>query len=628
MQTPAPKHLIRQICDFLHKRMASPGRIGDTSRFMVSMLFLFGALSILAAIGIVPRRAVSYLASGSFLTPAPTILELQIYRWLLFVLGGMLVAGSVLLLKTPNHQALRSQMKSLALDERLMVGLVFLLGGALRLIHLLFVGVDTPFRAGALFLEFSRQIAANRFLLPANIPFFTDGGIPFAYPPLPFYVEAVLLSVFSLPDYSVVNLLPPFIAVLTLPSFYVLTRVAGLTFPTRLAALIAFAVLPNAFRQQIHGGGLSEAFGTLALIWFVVALLRCQKVNTFSNYMLVGVLWAVCVVSSPGSAYASLLTFLIFSIAQFAESNGRDKLKSIGLSCLAGAVALIVSSPYWLTVVSYHGLQVFVDAFGGQHSGIIGKILNALESLLKFEIAEGGSPFIWNMVIFAGLAWGLFHRHWALVVWFLVLVGIPREGDWLRSIPAAILAGIGSVKIFVPALNSLTRRFDGGGQRIAITTVFLTFVGISAFSGTFRVVRFNTLSEDNILSPGAIQAMMWIDDNLSASSRLIVLANHQVQEWTPQISRRTVLNMPAGAEWQPQEMRAIWELEDKLDACSDYDCVLSGVKATMGYDEVFLLMDKELSSDLASAPTGGQAVFSVAWENDEFVVGSLSSLLP
>ena len=75
-------------------------------------------------------------------------------------------------------------------------------------------------------------------------------------------------------------------------------------------------------------------------------------------------------------------------------------------------------------------------------------------------------------------------------------------------------------------------------------------------------------------------------------------------------------------------MKVISELEDKLATCSNYDCVLSGVKLTMGYDAVFLLMNKNLTSKLTSAPGKGQATFDLAWQNDEFIIGSLSSLPP
>ena len=130
--------------------------------------------------------------------------------------------------------------------EYVIVGLIILFGSIIRVIHIFFVGFRSPFHRGGLFLEFANQIAKNKYLLPHTIPFYTDGGIPFAYPPLPFYFEAILVYGIGLPKFLVVNILPPIIACLTIPSFYLLTRVYGLKIWSRLFALLAFAIIPNA----------------------------------------------------------------------------------------------------------------------------------------------------------------------------------------------------------------------------------------------------------------------------------------------------------------------------------------------------------------------------------------------
>ena len=216
----------------------------------------------------------------------------------------------------------RLKLRSLLANSQFLVVCIILLGAAIRLAHLAFVDITLPFRSGGLFAEFSQQILAHNYLLPSRIPFYTDGGIPFAYPPLPFYVEAACLDIFSLPEFIVANLLPPFIAVLTLPSFYFLTQALGLSGRTRLAALVAFATMPAAFVEQIESAGLGEAFGSLALIWLAISLAWAHKRDTVANYGLVGLVWAICVVASPATAYASVPTILIFAIVQLARAGG------------------------------------------------------------------------------------------------------------------------------------------------------------------------------------------------------------------------------------------------------------------------------------------------------------------
>ena len=76
--------------------------------------------------------------------------------------------------------------------------LTLLVGSFLRVYHLFKVDfVHEPFRLGGLFVEFSEQIAQNGFRFPVTIPYYSEGGIPFAYPPLGFYLAGLLASTFG-----------------------------------------------------------------------------------------------------------------------------------------------------------------------------------------------------------------------------------------------------------------------------------------------------------------------------------------------------------------------------------------------------------------------------------------------
>ena len=215
------------------------------------------------------------------------------------------------------------------------------LGTVIRLLPLAFVGVATPFHLGGLFVEFSQQIVAHGYRLPSRIPFYTDGGIPFAYPPLPFYLEAFLLHVCSFPKFAVVNLLPPLLAVAALLSFHALTRQLSFDIPARLFALWAYATMPAAFQQQVQGGGLAESAGSLGLIWFAGSLVRARTLGTARSYVRAGAFWAITVLASPGSAYASVPTAVILASLQ-----SKDRARRAGLLALAAATATVLTAPY------------------------------------------------------------------------------------------------------------------------------------------------------------------------------------------------------------------------------------------------------------------------------------------
>ena len=76
----------------------------------------------------------------------------------------------------------------------------FLIGIAFRTYHLFIIGFKVPFDLGGLFYQMSIEIIKNGFLLPVSIPYYYPGGLPFAYPPLPFYIQAIVIKLFSPPQ--------------------------------------------------------------------------------------------------------------------------------------------------------------------------------------------------------------------------------------------------------------------------------------------------------------------------------------------------------------------------------------------------------------------------------------------
>lgn len=492
-------------------------------------------------------------------------------------------------------------------------------GTVVRLLHLGFVGVDTPFHLGGLFVEFSQQIAAHGFRLPARIPLYTDGGIPFAYPPLPFYLEAFLLSVLSLPKFTVVNLLPPLIAIMAIHSFYLLTRQLAFDASAQLFALWAYATMPVAFQQQIEGGGLAESVGSLSLIWFAISLVRARSTRTAAGYAQAGVFWAISVLASPGSAYASVPTALILAPPHL----GR-RVQTTGLLALAGGIAIALTAPYWLTVVMHHGVRVFTDSFIAQHVGLVDTLKGFLINTFTFQVSSTRFSLFWNLCVFAGVLWEVFDGRWWLPVWFSIMFNIPREGDWLVSAPAALLAGIGGARILQPQFHTLARNVS---QRPAAKLAACSFVAMVLLFGVvwcpLRVIKGMLQDDEESLSASDLAAMQWVSANIPPESEFVVLAPPGITEWFPQIARRTVLNTPFGAEWKPREAERINTLDAQLSDCLDWDCVEATVQRTLGHDGFYLCIAQRQFARLAAASAGARKRFHTMLARGDIVIGDL-----
>src|SRR3954468_14221949 len=95
-----------------------------------------------------------------------------------------------------------------------------LLGLFLRLLRV--VGEDFPLNDGALFVQMTEDLRAAGYHLPATTTY-DYAGIPFAYPPLAFYVAGWLADL-GVPLLDVVRLLPALVSTCTILAFHALAR--------------------------------------------------------------------------------------------------------------------------------------------------------------------------------------------------------------------------------------------------------------------------------------------------------------------------------------------------------------------------------------------------------------------
>ena len=193
------------------------------------------------------------------------------------------------------------------------------------------------------------------------------------------------------------------------------------------------------------------------------------------------------------------------------------------------------------------------------------------------------------------------------------------------AIPAALLAGIGSIEVFGPLLADLGKTYLRKPEYIAIVSAFALLLSMYTLFNSVKTIQSMWASYDRRSLSDAVTAMEWVRENTPAESRFIVLSRSRINEWVPHIIRRTVLTVHQGAEWELEELGRILELQRLLNDCPDFDCIQVSVAETMGYDEVYLYVDKNKLSELISASFGKDVVFDLMWENSEIAIGRLST---
>ena len=494
---------------------------------------------------------------------------------------------------------------------------IMLIGVGVRGLHLLFIDVSLPYTSGGLFLEFSRQISASGYRLPEIIPFYSQGGIPYAYPPVAFMLQALVIDTTSIDPIVVGNIFPVLVSLLTLPLFYRLTREWDFSQRVRLSMLFVYAVLPSAYKQLVESQGTAEAFGTLALLLFAIFLKRAWQIPNWRNLILVALTWALAVCVAPGSIYFSILLFLMFSVLYLRRSRESSMVPALIRLVLVSASALLLSLPYWGVVVSNHGFGIFFNAFSEQHQGgMLGAIFRNLTNLaLSFQPSSAPMPFYWNLLIFFGIWVAAKRRYWDLLACLVLANIIPRESDWLIPLPGAIFGGMGLAMFVTPEIHRWVQRFKVQG-RMGIF-VLLTFFGLRYVAQNNLLDITVRLTEyDRAHWESRLKAYQWARQELPPDAQALVLTHEFSYEWAPYLMERTVLNVFQGLEWQPEENTVVQNLLDELPACYTWPCITDLVAQDFELKEYYIMLDTHDYPFLPRNPSELESQFQLEWQGE------------
>jgi len=477
--------------------------------------------------------------------------------------------------------------------------LTLLAGGTiLRIAHLFSIPFDAPFHLGGLFYEFSRQIIQNHFALPETIPYYSLGGIPFAYPPLGFYLQAIVMKLFAPPPFLTVNLLPPLIAVFTLPAFYWMTRSQTDDDLLRAASLFVFALMPSAFLNQIEGAGLAEACGTLVLLLYLGWLFRFEKKPHPAPALWAGLFLGLSVLSSPGSAYGSVIISVLFFLKFLGQDLKQHSFKSSSWMLLTGLTGLLVSAPFWQTIIRHNEFSGFTTTFLAQQDA--SAFYNQIRYIITFKPAdmltfvgdEGIYGFLFDWLVFAGLIWAVLHKHAFQAALFIGVWLIPREGSWLVAIPASWLAASGIVHLVWPLIQKpfLTR---SANKRPPLAPGLLALILVLLSMGSAINALYDLQNQPELfISAAMVETLRLEQQIIPANAHVLIAGNGALREWAPALLEREVLNCEFGLEWQPDELKQVYLINDAINA-NNLPAAMAVIQGYSGDSRLWLIGDPD-----------------------------------
>lgn len=405
----------------------------------------------------------------------------------------------------------------------------------------------TPINDGGMFAVMISDLRANRFLIPAFTSY-NNLDIPFAYPPLSFYVGG-LLSALGVSPLEILRWLPPFISTLSIPAFYWMASLM-LDSKTKAAlAALAYALMPRTFSWYVMGGGLSRTFGVLFLL-LASASAWALFTKPASKYIFLTALFgAGAVLSHPETGlHAAAAGALIWLFKGRSARSLRDAL-------LVVAGVFLLTSPWWVIVLAQHGLAPFQSAL---NTGGYDRLFWL--PLLTFDFSE--ERFVaWIAALgLLGFTVQCLRRHWFLPAWLLMpFVVEPRSGSAIAAIPLAMLAGVGLSELVIPNIAALASRSRSEAQdwtvympQHAAVRIVLGYFMFSALAGAFI---YDLSLANYFVAIESREAMEWAGRNTPLDSRFLVLTGRPdpfsdpSAEWFPAFAGRTSQNTIQGREW-------------------------------------------------------------------------------
>jgi hypothetical protein len=459
--------------------------------------------------------------------------------------------------------------------------LAIFLGAFMRFNPTLLAGF--PINDGGMFAVMVSDLKASHYLLPAFTTY-NHLNIPYVYPPLGFYLGRIAADLFGLTAVQVLGWLPAFFASLSIPAFYLLAlRLLKNKYYAAVSTLF-FALMPRALSWFVMGGGLTRSPGQFFMLLTLATVIRLYEENRRVDVFLAGLFGGLAVLSHPEAAVhtfvSAIFLWLMFS---------RKRLALIH-SIAVGVIVLFVTAPWWVTVISYHGIGPLLN--GAQ----TGQKALAVFHLLFFVFTEEIYATVIAVLGLIGIARCLARRDYLLPLWMAIPFFVEgRSAAGPAAIPLAMLAAIGLVDVVFAALQRLVGTETDQPEQVSSIerNVFIYLLLYLLFS----TYQFGSRLSNATLYPPDQEAMTWLKENTPEDARFLVLTGttsvscDSVLEWFPALTGRQSIYTVQGTEWtEGQNFNAYVISTYPVQQClasSDISCLDTTIDRSQ-YDYVYI----------------------------------------
>lgn len=428
--------------------------------------------------------------------------------------------------------------------------MALLLGTFIRFNPTLLAGF--PINDGGLFAVMVDDLRASHYRLP-EFTTYNHLNIPYAYPPLGFYLGGILADLFGWNAIQVVRWLPAFFASLSIPALYLLARRLFKDKYFAAVSTLFFALMPRELSWFVMGAGLTRAPAQFFMLLAFASLIRLNEKNSHSDVVLTGLFGGLAVLGHPEAAVHTVVSaiFLWLMLSR--------KWTAVIHAIAAGLIALVVTMPWWETVIHYHGIGPLINA------AQTGQKIQAVFHLLFFVFTEEPYATIIAVLGLIGIGQRLLRRDYLLPLWLVIPFLVEgRSASVPAAVPLAMLAAIGLIDVVLTTLQGSAAKahvavdrnerndVEGSESVSRVESNVLLYVMLYLLFSTYQSgVQLSNV----IVYPPDRVAMNWVKGNIPADSRFLVLTGttsvscDPLLEWFPALTERHSINTVQGREW-------------------------------------------------------------------------------
>jgi hypothetical protein len=436
-------------------------------------------------------------------------------------------------------------MRNITTDSFTKLVLIFalLLGIWIRLTPAIQSGF--PINDGGMFYSMIEDLQHNNYALPAFTSYNQTESIPFAYPPFPLYLAAILVSIFKIPVTQILLWMPALTSIVVMVTFYFLAKTILDSNLQAAFALMFFALIPRTISWFLMGGGLTRSFGQLFLMLTAISAYYLFTRRGLRYLVLTVLTGTLVVLSHPEAA---LHTIGLVLLSWYFKSRNKTAFLD-GLIVAAGVI--LVSAVWWLPVLLQHGSTPFISAIQtGNYS------FQAWIPLITFNFAEEPLLGVLTVIGLLGLFTSVAKHNYFFAAWFLIPFLLePRSATWIMTMPLAMLAAIAVTDLLLPGLSAMNVPSANTPVGLHRSKISLLFLGYIVFYSSLGGYAFALRMATDHLSQADRGAMKWVSENTPAGGKFIVLTGAKdtmhdpVQEWFPALTGRTSVTTLQGREW-------------------------------------------------------------------------------